>query len=172
MDGEIVDRNFLSTYDVVDRGFEELEARKCTSVMACGTAGGCMAMAAQRYCTDVPWQKSFKAAIKQTGAIAKKTFEMVGKSLRGTPIAGVANLAKNAAKEVIKSIKNKKKKRSLDFDEEDIMNRRDFEIVERDEDMSLVERAQYSTFNLATRGKNGEIISRECSMYNGDVSCL
>ncbi|KAF6761925.1 hypothetical protein DFP72DRAFT_877470 [Ephemerocybe angulata] len=105
MDGEIVDRTFVNNYNVAPRDSEDLETRGCTSVMACGTAGGCMAMAAQRYCDGVPWQKSFNDAIEQTGANGKMALKLVGESLGRSPVGGAISLAKNTAMEVIKANK-------------------------------------------------------------------
>ncbi|KAF6761926.1 hypothetical protein DFP72DRAFT_877472 [Ephemerocybe angulata] len=196
LNGEIVDRNFVNTY-------EDLDARSCTSVLACGTAGGCMAMAAQRYCDGVPWQKSFQDAVRQTGANGKMALKLVGESLGRSPLGGAVSLAKNAAMEVVKANKEKKErekksdagkhkkapkqaphkkqkkqkkkpnKHKRDLSEEKtIMNRRDFEIVERDERMNLVKRSQYSTFDLVMRNEDGNTVSRACEMSNGDVSCM
>ncbi|KAF5333178.1 hypothetical protein D9611_002800 [Ephemerocybe angulata] len=287
MDGEIVDRTFVNNYNVAPRDSEDLVPRKCTSVLACGTAGGCMAMAAQRYCDGVPWQKSFQDAVRQTGANGKMALKLVGESLGRSPVGGAISLAKNAAMEVVKANKEKKerekaagakkkksapakkapakkapkkapktkapkkgpakksparkstpkkgpakkapakksparkstpkkgpakthkvtpqrkaspgkaapkrsapaprkaaapkkaapasKKTKRDLGAEDdsvIVSRRDFEFVERDGDLNLVQRGEYSVFGLISRDENGEVVSRECQSFNGEVSCM
>lgn len=291
-DGEIIGRAFRNTYDIVRRDEGGLEARgRCTTVLACGTAGGCATMAGQRYCKGESWEKSFQKAVSQTGANGitglKMMAEGIGRGPVGTLVGAVKTTTKaildakkeqkkNAAareaqakknqpkksqpkkspakapakksapkqkkntrtkapakkpqgkpaarkpaarkpaarkpaarkpaarspakkpaakaqpprrattpkkaapapkkaapapKKAAAPAKNQKKKRDLE-DFEEILNRRDFEVVERDEDMNLVERGEYSTFDLVTRNEDGEIVTRECEMYNGDVSCM
>ncbi|KAF9525579.1 hypothetical protein CPB83DRAFT_859242 [Crepidotus variabilis] len=225
-----------------------------------------MVMAGQRYCTGVPWQKSFQDAVKQTGANGVTGLKLMAEGIGRGPVGMLAGVAKATAKAIIdakkttkktsqksakriatkspkrtakktpkktakksvkhaakknvkhsakrsvkhspkkstqrnarKSVKHSpkksvkpspkksvkpspkrsvkpstnkggKKKREL-ADENDILNRRDFEIVARDEDFSLVERGEYSTFDLVVRNEDGSLNVRQCEMYNGDTSC-
>ncbi|KAF6761917.1 hypothetical protein DFP72DRAFT_877433 [Ephemerocybe angulata] len=272
-----------------------------------------MAMAAQRYCDGVPWQKSFQDAVRQTGANGKMALKLVGESLGRSPVGGAISLAKNAAMEVVKANKEKKErekkaagakkkksapakkapakkapkkapakkapkkgpakktpakkapkkgpakkgpakkstpkkgpakkapakksparkstpkkgpakthkvtpqrkaspgkaapkrsapakkaapaprkaaapkkaapkpapkaaakktKRDLGAEDEVIVGRRDFEFVERDGDLNLIQRGEYSVFGLISRDENGEVVSRDCQSFNGEVSCM
>ncbi|KAJ3550616.1 hypothetical protein NMY22_g346 [Coprinellus aureogranulatus] len=322
VNGEIVGRAFGNTYDIVKRDEGDLggqitfyrwlkfaesqtEARgRCTTVLACGTAGGCATMAGQRYCKGESWNKSFQKAVSQTGANGITGLKMMAEGIGRGPVGMIANMAKSTAKAVIKANKeikankkahakdnhksskksnkqksnskkspskkgssskktsskkssggkksavskkgssgkkssaskksssskksatskkassgkksaapkkaasskkaaapkkastkksaapkqataskktaapkkaaapkSQKKKRDLE-DEEMILNRRDFEVVERDEDMNFIQRSDYSIFDLVTRKEDGSLVSRECEMYNGDVSCM
>lgn len=231
--GEIVGRAFGNTYDVVRRDDSDLEARgRCTTVLACGTAGGCATMAGQRYCKGESWNKSFQKAVSQTGANGITGLKMMAEGIGRGPAGMIAGMAKTTAKALIdakknkkaagkkgkeapkkakkapkkqnapkksskpakskpakskpakskpakskpaksntKASKNKKQKRDLE-DEELMLNRRDFEVVERDENMDFVQRSEYSTFDLVTRDEDGSIVTRQCEMYNGEVSCM
>lgn len=245
--GETVGRAFGNEYSIIKRDENDLEVRgRCTTVLACGTAGGCATMAGQRYCKGESWNKSFQKAVKQTGANGITGLKMMAEGIGRGPVGMVAGMAKSTAKALIKakketkaskaaakksnskksakekkssskkstpkkaapkkkggkkaaskkapskkaskkstpkkaapkkaaapkkSGKSGKKKRDLE-DEELIMNRRDFDVVERDEDMNLVQRAEYSIFDLVSRDEDGSFVTRECEMYNGEVSCM
>ncbi|KAF5333636.1 hypothetical protein D9611_002784 [Ephemerocybe angulata] len=199
--GEIVSRAFLSSYDVVPRDSDDLVPRRCHTISACGTPGGCMMMAAQTYCDGEDPKKGFQRAVKQTGAIGRETLKLIGTSLGTGPVGTIAKTvknvvgeskkahkqneaarkknAKNAKKEQKKAPKQKKArggkrhKRELEMEDGVVVNRRDFEIVERDEDMNFVGRSRYSTFDLDSRGESDDaIVSRACEVYDGDVSCI
>ena len=168
-DGEIVGRSFMNTYDIVGRDENgNLERRKCTTVNACGTPGGCMMMAAQRYCDGVPWQKSFQDAVKQTGANGVQGLKLMAEGIGRGPVGTIVG----ATKATVNALNDAKKNKKREFiDDAEILERRDFEVIERDEDMNLVERGLYSTFDLVTRDEDG-FVTRACEMYNRDISCL
>lgn len=249
--GEIVGRAFGNTYSIIKRDDNDLEVRsRCTTVLACGTAGGCATMAGQRYCKGESWNKSFQKAVSQTGANGITGLKMMAEGIGRGPVGMVANMAKSTAKAIIKGNKEtkaskaaaakkagkssskksakkekkssskksaskkaapkkkeskkaaskkstskkasapkkastskkaaapkksakstQKKKRDLD-DEEIMLNRRDFDVVERDEDMNLIQRAEYSIFDIVTRDEEGSFVARECELYNGEISCM
>jgi len=108
--GEIVGRSFLNTFDLLERGEDDvLEARKCQTINACGTAGGCMVMAGQRYCDGVPWQKSFQEAVKQTGANGVTGLKIMAEGIGRGPVGMVVGAAKATAKAIIDAKKEDKK---------------------------------------------------------------
>jgi len=201
--GEIVGRSFANTFELVERGEDGvLERRGCTTINACGTAGGCMVMAGQRYCTGVPWQKSFQDAVKQTGANGVTGLKMMAEGIGRGPIGMIAGMAKTTAKALIDAKKHapakqaapkkaaphkaapakkaappkkapapKKKKRDVEEETSAVLNRRNFEIVERDEEFNFVERGEYSTFDFVARDEDGSMVTRSCDMFNGGVAC-
>lgn len=149
-----------------------------------------MAMAPQRYCKGESNQKSFQDAVSRTGAAARMTFKLVGKSLLrpGGLIGGAISLGKNVAKEVIKSNKERKKrdnkahhksppkkkkqpkrkggkrKRELEAEDDAIMNRRVVEIVERDEDMNFG--GSFPEFQIATSNPVSPVARGEYSTFD------
>jgi hypothetical protein len=135
-----------------------IERRKCTTINACGTAGGCMVMAGQRYCDGVPWQKSFQDAVKQTGANGVTGLKLMAEGIGRGPVGTIVGAAKATAKAITDAKKQDKKhdkkedkkqgKKKRELAGEDvILNRRDFEIVERDGDFNLGKR--FLAFRLA-----------------------
>jgi len=171
--GEIVGRSFSNTFDLVGRDEDGvLERRRCTTINACGTAGGCMVMAGQRYCDGVPWQKSFQDAVKQTGANGVTGLKLIAEGMGRGPVGMIANMAKTTAKAIIDgNKKGNKKKRELVDENTLILNRRNFEIVERDEHFNLVERGEYSTFDLLVRNEDGPVLIQRCNAFKSNVSC-
>ncbi|TEB18979.1 hypothetical protein FA13DRAFT_1744860 [Coprinellus micaceus] len=255
VDGEIVGRAFGNTYEVVKRDSNDLEARgDCTTILACGTPGGCAMMAGQRYCKGKSWEKSFQEAVSQTGANGVTGLKMMAEGIGRGPVGMVVNMAKSTAKAIIDAKKEseaskaaaakraekqkganrrgpakkaapkkgkkaaprksapkakspapkrgptprkapapkrapapkpkpaapkgktpapKKTKRDLEGqDVIEIVNKRDFEVVERDQGMNFIRRSEYSIFGIVARDEDGSIVSRECETYNGDVSCM
>ncbi|TEB30835.1 hypothetical protein FA13DRAFT_1853385 [Coprinellus micaceus] len=60
-------------------------------------------------------------------------------------------------KAVPKKSNNRKHKRDLAGEDVlEVVNKRDFEVVERDEDMNLIERAKYSMFDVVARDEDGK----------------
>ncbi|KAF6761932.1 hypothetical protein DFP72DRAFT_877498 [Ephemerocybe angulata] len=201
--GEIVSRAFLSSYDIVPRDSNDLVPRRCHTISACGTPGGCMMMAAQTYCDGEDPKKGFQRAVKQTGAIGRETLKLIGTSLGSGPVGTIAKMVKNVVGESKKAHKQneaarkknakkeqkqkapkpkkapkqkkarggKKQKRELEMEDGVVVNRRDFEIVERDEDMNFVGRSRYSTFDLVSQGEGDDEIGA-CEEYDGEVSCM
>ncbi|KAH6913892.1 hypothetical protein BKA70DRAFT_1259792 [Coprinopsis sp. MPI-PUGE-AT-0042] len=168
--GEIVGRAFGNTYDIVG-----LETRsKCTTVMACGTAGGCAAMAGQRYCKGEPWNKSFQKAIKQTGANGAASLKMMAEGIGRGPVGMIAGMAKTTAKALVKA-KKEKKKRSLAEDEDIVLGRSDvYEFVERDEEMNLVQRGEFMMSESISRDQNGrvgEFLCNRCRIRTEAMAC-
>ena len=98
-----------------------------------------MVMAGQRYCDGVPWQKSFQDAVRQTGANGVTGLKMMAEGMGRGPVGMIANMAKTTAKAIIDAEKTTggkksgKKKRELVDENSLILNRQNFEIVERDE---------------------------------------
>lgn len=185
-DGKIVSRSFMNTFDLVERNETsgELSTRGCHTYNACGTAGGCAIMAGIRSCDgDKPKdaKKRLDEAAKQSGANGGKALEMIGKSMSRSPAGMVSGLIQTTAGE-LKDAKKKekkdkgKKKRALELVERDedgslMLDRRDYEFVERDGELNLVQRGEYSTYDLVTRGEDDSIVVRACQVFNGDVSC-
>lgn len=86
-----VGRGFSNTYDVVRRDEGGLEARgRCTTVLACGTPGGCATMAGQRYCKGENWEKSFQKAVSQTGANGKMGLKLMASGIARGPVGLIA----------------------------------------------------------------------------------
>ena len=110
-------------------------------------------MAGQRYCDGVPWQKSFQDAVKQTGANGMTGLKLIAEGIGRGPVGSIIGVAKATAKAIVDTKKDdkkdNKKKREL-VDEDIVLNQRDFEIVERDEDFNLGERFLFGLELLTT----------------------
>jgi hypothetical protein len=200
-DGSLVARSTVSKFTLIDRDEQgQLRRRACHTYNACGTAGGCAIMAGIQSCDSdkknpkEAAKKHLNEAAKQSGANGGKALKIIAESAGRSPLGSVAGLAKTTASEIKDAKKQDKaakkaappppkkenkpapkkneKKKKRELVEEVVLNVRDFEVVERDEDLSFVKRSDYTLYDLYTRSDDEPFVVRECAVYNGVDSCM